>query len=104
MRLSILLAAAAAAERVDRDADGVPDAAPEGACCECCYGCNPVWKSKFYGAFVLNRRVVLHAIDATPDALVDFHTDNQDGRRALRQEGHVYERLHKHEDGYRGRG
>ena len=41
MRLFILLAAAAAAERVDRDADGVPDAAPEGACCECCYGCNP---------------------------------------------------------------
>ena len=31
----------------------------------------PVWKSKFYGAFVLNRRVDLHAIDAT---LVDFHT------------------------------
>ena len=26
----------------------------------------PVWKSKLYGAFVLNRRVVLHAIDATP--------------------------------------
>jgi len=26
----------------------------------------PVLKSKFYGAFVLNRRVVLHAIDATP--------------------------------------
>ena len=25
-----------------------------------------VWKSKFYGAFVPNRRVVLHAIDATP--------------------------------------
>ena len=25
-----------------------------------------VWKSKFHGAFVLNRRVVLHAIDATP--------------------------------------
>ena len=25
-----------------------------------------VWKSKFYGVFVLNRRVVLHAIDATP--------------------------------------
>ena len=24
----------------------------------------PVWKSKFYGAFVLNHRVVLHAIDA----------------------------------------
>jgi hypothetical protein len=42
-----------------------------------------VWKSKFYGALVLNHRVVLHAIDATParrrgdvapDALVDFHT------------------------------
>jgi len=25
-----------------------------------------VWKSKFYGAFVLNHRVVLHDIDATP--------------------------------------
>ena len=25
----------------------------------------PVWKSKFYGAVVLNRRVDLHAIDAT---------------------------------------
>ena len=25
-----------------------------------------VWKSRFYGAFVLNHRVVLHAIDATP--------------------------------------
>ena len=25
-----------------------------------------VWKSKFCGAFVLNRRVDLHAIDATP--------------------------------------
>ena len=28
-----------------------------------------VWKSKFYGAFVLNRRVVLHAIDATLDGV-----------------------------------
>ena len=26
----------------------------------------PVWKSKFYGAFVPNHRVVLDAIDATP--------------------------------------
>ena len=26
----------------------------------------PVWKSKFFGAFVLNHRVVPHAIDATP--------------------------------------
>jgi len=26
----------------------------------------PVWKSKFYFAFALNRRVDLHAIDATP--------------------------------------
>ena len=25
-----------------------------------------MWKSKFYGAFVLNHRVVLQAIDATP--------------------------------------
>ena len=67
----------------------------------------PVWKSKFYGAF-LNRRVVLHAIDVTParwrgdagsspldgtsagtssprndlvapDALVDFHTVHDEG-------------------------
>ena len=29
-------------------------------------GSPPVWKSKFYGAFVLNHRVVLHAIDAMP--------------------------------------
>ena len=64
----------------------------------------PVWKSKFYGAFVLNHRVVLHAIDATParwrgdaasspldrastaanapDALVDFHTGGGRGRLA----------------------
>ena len=35
--------------------------------------CKTVWKSKFYGAFVLHRRIDLHAIDA-PDALVDFHT------------------------------
>ena len=26
----------------------------------------PVWKSKFYGAFVLPRRVDLHAVDVTP--------------------------------------
>ena len=26
----------------------------------------PVWKSKFYGAFMLNHRVDFHAIDATP--------------------------------------
>ena len=25
-----------------------------------------MWKSRFYGAFVLNRRIGLHAIDATP--------------------------------------
>ena len=31
---------------------------------EATYG--SVWKSKFYGAFVLNHRVVLHTIDATP--------------------------------------
>ena len=28
--------------------------------------CRPVWKSKIDGVFVLNYRVVLHAIDATP--------------------------------------
>ena len=38
----------------------------------------PVWKSKCYGAFVLNQNVVLHAIDATPARWRgDFHT----GRR-----------------------
>ena len=43
-------------------------------------GAPPVWKSKFYGAFVLHRSVDLHAIDAmparwrAPDTLVDFHT------------------------------
>merc|ERR1712138_121767 len=30
------------------------------------HGRRAVWKSKFYGAFVLNHRVVLRAIDATP--------------------------------------
>ena len=45
----------------------------------------PVWKSKFHGAFVLNRRVVLHTIDATParcapDSLVDLCTGH--GRSA----------------------
>ena len=29
-------------------------------------GREPVWKSKFYGVFVLNRRVDLHAFDAPP--------------------------------------
>ena len=47
---------------------------------------------KFYGAFVLNRRIVLHAIDASlarwrgeagssphaPDTLVDFHTGDDE--------------------------
>ena len=28
--------------------------------------CRPVWESKFYVAFALNRRVDLYAIDATP--------------------------------------
>ena len=37
---------------------------PDGSVKCVLYG--PVWKSKFSGAFVLNRRVVLHAIDATP--------------------------------------
>ena len=37
---------------------------PDGSVKCVLYG--PVWKSKFYGAFVLHRRVVLHAIDATP--------------------------------------
>ena len=60
-----------------------------------------MWKSKFYDAFVLTRRVGLHAIDATParwcgdagsspldrarsaapDTLVDFHTGDDEGRK-----------------------
>jgi hypothetical protein len=66
-----------------------------------------VWKSKVYGAFVLNHRVVLHAIDArparwrddadsspldeartaasspAPDALVDFHTGTAQTRKEI---------------------
>ena len=39
------------------------------------YSLLAVWKSKFHGAVVLHRRVVLHAIDANaPVALVDLHT------------------------------
>ena len=37
---------------------------PDGSVKCVLYG--PVWKSKFYGAFVLHCRVVLHAIDAMP--------------------------------------
>ena len=33
---------------------------------DCATRLRPVWKSKIYGAFVLNRRVDLHAIDAMP--------------------------------------
>ena len=36
----------------------------------------PVWKSKFYGAFVLNRRA--------PDTLVDFHTGTRASSAAIR--------------------
>ena len=42
-------------------ADGVITEDSDLACLLCA-----VWKSKFYGAFVLNHRVDLHAIDATP--------------------------------------
>ena len=52
-----------------------------------------MWKSKFYGAFVLNRRVLLHAIDGvvTPAA-----ARNEDGgvlygicRRLLESNAHA---------------
>ena len=75
----------------------------------------PVWKSKFYGAFVLNHRVVLDAIDATParwrgdagsspldetsaatssprsapDTLVDFHTARHPSTSARRRTFHL---------------
>ena len=42
------------------------DALPRAALLESVSKYRSVWKSKFYGAFVLNRRVDLHAIDATP--------------------------------------
>ena len=45
-----------------------------------------VWKSKFYGAFVLNRRVVLHAIDATLARYVLF-TARPSHRRATLLDG-----------------
>ena len=41
-----------------------------------------VWKSKFYGAFVLNHRVVLHAIDAMPVP----HRSTEPGRPRHRRE------------------
>ncbi len=91
--------------RVQREA-GFPEACPVHRLDYATSGClavaltqegasDTVWKSKFYGVFVLNHRVVLHAIDATParrrgsvclsrrdsastvdapDALIDFHT------------------------------
>ena len=73
----------------------------------------PVWKSKFYGAFALNLRVDLHAIDTmparwrghagssqldrarsaasspiAPDSLVDFHTgcDSSRGHQSACQQ------------------
>ena len=45
--------------------NGTPAARTASRTCTECSG--PAWKSKFYGALVLNHRVVLHAIDATPD-------------------------------------
>ena len=44
--------------------NGTPAARTASRTCTECSG--PAWKSKFYGAFVLNHRVVLHAIDAPP--------------------------------------
>ena len=43
---------------------GTPAARTASRTCTECSG--PAWKSKFYGALVLNHRVVLRAIDATP--------------------------------------
>jgi hypothetical protein len=48
-----------------------------------------VWKSKFYGAFVLNRRVDLHAIDATQldgAALPGPHRSTEPARPRRRRE------------------
>ena len=42
---------------------GTPAARTASRTCTECSG--PAWKSKFYGALVLNHRVALHAIDAT---------------------------------------
>ena len=51
---------------VDLEAAAAPRAEPRGRALFVVVVPSPVWKSKFYGAFVLNHRVVLHAIDATP--------------------------------------
>ena len=71
-------AAAQAYAAADVDA-GAPPRVWAGVGAEACSPCRaphaeavdlgspaPVWKSKFYGAFVLNRRVNLHSIDAMP--------------------------------------
>jgi hypothetical protein len=42
------------------------DARTRGGACVVLGSSTAVWKSKFYGVFVLNRRIDLHAIDATP--------------------------------------
>ena len=49
----------------------------------------PVWKSKFYGAFVLNRRFDLHAIDACLDgvAVPVPHRSTEPGRPRTRRTG-----------------
>ena len=45
-----------------------------------------MWKSKFYGAFVLNLRVDLHAIDATPTNWLIF-TQTATGSATSRDAG-----------------
>ena len=53
-----------------------------------------MWKSKFDGVLVLNRRVVLHAIDATParwrDDAGSSPLESQDGR-AIAEKGLIEE-------------
>ena len=48
-----------------------------------------MWKSKCYGASVLNRRVVLHAIDATMHPTHGLISTQEAARREQRVEGFV---------------
>ena len=48
-----------------------PSVAADQLLTETCVGPYELCGNQIYGAFVLNRRVDLHAIDATPDTLVD---------------------------------
>ena len=83
MRLSILLAAAAAAERVDRDADGVPDAAPERVL-RVLLRVQPCVEIKILRRVRAESSRRPHAIDATPARWRGCRSSPLDGASHLR--------------------